>query len=280
MQQKHFYIYKITLTNKDHELYNHYYYGARITNKKPENDSYKGSSTMIRKSKYFDFFPNDYIKEIVKICKDENELYNSEKEIIGDLYLTDSNCLNMFRGGLGGRITWNKTSEELNDIYKKIKNSNKGKSHWSKHPEITKQKISEIHSGKKLSDETKEKISKSKTGKQRIKENFKDYSAYCKKISERLTGKKLSNETKEKISEKQKIYFSDETNKQKLSAAVKTAMNTPEIKEKCSLGGKIAGAKIWINKNKINKRISLDLLQKYTTDGWNRGRYGYKRNRS
>lgn len=117
------YVYKITfLVGK---LSKHYYVGKR---------SYKGND--IAKDKYCgsgkicdDFFKTHkkilnetYTKEIIKICDNENEAYEEEKKIIGDLYETDNLCVNVKAGGLGGfasKIPWNKGKRGLQVAWNK-----------------------------------------------------------------------------------------------------------------------------------------------------------------
>lgn len=273
MMHKHFYFYKITLTNKEHELFNHYYYGARITTKNPEEDYYKGSSSIIKKSGYWDVHPLDYKKEIIKIFDNAEDLYEYEYQTIGTKYKDDPLCLNRFIGGIGGHSTWNKTEEEIKEIHSKGGKKNKGKSHILKHPEITSERLSKINKGRVFSEEWKNNISKSRIGIKISKEQYKDYDKFCKDISDRQMGKLHTEETKEKISIKLTEYYQNEDNRKRLQEATKKAMESLDIREKCRNGGKTTKGKIFINKDNINKRVKLEELQSYINSGWQKGRY-------
>lgn len=117
------YIYKITVNNPESSFNNCYYFGQHRYN---NTINYYGSSTYLKqyKKKYKTF---GLIKEIICECKDEEELNQKEKEIIGDLYLTDAfsnggKCLNLRSGG--DQSGFSKTSKRkmsisLKKFYKK-----------------------------------------------------------------------------------------------------------------------------------------------------------------
>lgn len=125
----YYYIYKITCTAGSFK--DHYYIGQHKTDN--IDDGYKGSGVKI--NKYYKKYPNDYIKEILCWCSDEDDMNNKEDLYVGNLYETDPMCLNLCAGG-----KHNKLSEE------------------------TKQKISKSHKGKKISDNQKHKISETLKG--------------------------------------------------------------------------------------------------------------------
>lgn len=274
MKQKHYYTYKIILTAKDSELYNHWYRGARITTKNPEDDYYKGSSSVLKKLKYWDKYPLDYIKTDIVEYDTPEEMYEAEYNLIGDSYKTDPLCLNRFIGGIGGHSKWdNLSDEEKFEIHHKSGGKNKGKKHIIKHPEITHERLSKINLGRIFTEEWRNNISKSKIGVKRIKENYKDYEGYINKLKTSLTGRTLSDEQKLNQSKKMKQYYSDDNNRKKVSESTKKAMEAPEIRDKCRIGGYNTQGRIFINKDKTNKRVKPEELDKYIAQGWVKGRY-------
>ena len=116
----YYYIYKIICTAGS--LKDHYYIGQHKTTNL--DDGYKGSGVMI--NKYYQKYPNDYVKEILCWCKDENELNEKEDFYVGDLYDTDPLCLNLRAGG-----NQPGTSEESR---RKTSEKMKGKMIGEKHP--------------------------------------------------------------------------------------------------------------------------------------------------
>ena len=92
-----YYTYKVTLLKGS--LAGKYYYGQHRT--KNLKDGYIGSGTMI--AAYFKKYPKvegvTYVREILAFYSDEEELNRAEKELIGDRYETDPNCLNLKAGG-------------------------------------------------------------------------------------------------------------------------------------------------------------------------------------
>ena len=109
-----YYTYKVTLLKGS--LAGKYYYGQHRTKKL--EDGYIGSGTMIRS--YFKKYPIvegvTYVRQILAFYSDEEELNRAEKELIGDKYETDPNCLNLKAGGTQGKLSsyqgkahpWNK----------------------------------------------------------------------------------------------------------------------------------------------------------------------------
>ena len=96
-KKRYFYTYKITLLKGS--LAGKYYYGQHITYNL--NDGYCGSGTIIKSyyKKYRAIENITYVKEILKFYNDEKELDIAEKILIGDLWKTDDNCLNLKCGG-------------------------------------------------------------------------------------------------------------------------------------------------------------------------------------
>lgn len=196
------YIYKITVNNSESIFDKCYYIGQhRCTNlsKSYELKEYFGSSTYLKqyKKKYKTF---GLIKEIICECKDEEELNQKEKEIIGNLYLTDSfstggKCLNLKEGGICPKYG--------PETKKKMSNSMIGNKHMlgHKHSKETKEKMSDNARNNNFIDHMFINNKPWNTG-QKMSEEF------CNKISIRNIGnsyhlgKKHTEETKRKISKK------------------------------------------------------------------------------
>lgn len=186
----YYYIYKITCTKGSFK--DKFYYGQHTTTNL--NDEYKGSGKKL--CDYYKTYPDDYIKEIICFCKDNEELNQKEYEIIHP-WLNNPMCLNLMEGGHGGKLSI--------ESKMKISNSNKEKL-----------KGNTNHRGDKLSDEVKKKISdKTKEAMKHVtlwnkgKKNV--YSEETlKSISNSLKGNqnhkghKHSDEAKRKMSEKKK----------------------------------------------------------------------------
>ena len=87
-------IYKIT-----NKINSKYYIGAHRT--KDINDSYMGSGTVIRRA-INKYGVDQFTKEIIQTCESENEMFETEHAIIGDLWESDHLCYNAKPGGAGG----------------------------------------------------------------------------------------------------------------------------------------------------------------------------------
>lgn len=120
---KFFTIYKIT-----NKINGKYYIGAHETYNL--DDGYMGSGTTIRKaiSKYG---LDNFEKEYIQFHKSSEEMYLSEKDVIGDLWLNDKLCYNEKPGGIGG---WGyvdsygeKNCMKRKDVVNKVSNSLKEK---------------------------------------------------------------------------------------------------------------------------------------------------------
>lgn len=155
----YYYTYRITCLCGSFSGY--YYLGKHKTNN--INDEYAGSGKKLLDyyKKYGKINGVTYIKSILKYYKNEDELHNAERNLIGDLYKRDKYCLNLCEGGLGHRGY--KCSEETKKKLSELSKNRKGNPKY-KLSEETKKKISEAHKGKKLSLEHKLKCSKSLKG--------------------------------------------------------------------------------------------------------------------
>lgn len=152
-----YYTYKVVLLKGS--LAGKYYYGQHRT--KNLEDGYIGSGTRI--ASYFKKYPKiegvTYVRQILAFYSDEEELNRAEALLIGDLYKTDPNCLNLKAGGIQGKYS--------KEVVEKRAQAHKGlKPRLGSHPsEETRKKMSESHKGRKTSQETKEKMRQANTGK-------------------------------------------------------------------------------------------------------------------
>ena len=168
-----YYTYKVTLLKGS--LAGKYYYGQHRT--KNLKDGYIGSGKKIWDyfSKYGKIEGISYVRQILAFYSDEEELNRAETELVGDLYRTDPNCLNLRAGG--NSKGWSQESRE------KMCKATKGRTHWNK--------------GKKMGQEFKEKCSRAKKGIKRGPPSEE----VRKKISEARRGKTVSQEVRNKLRE-------------------------------------------------------------------------------
>lgn len=154
------------------------------------NDNYFGSGDLIKKAiKKYGLI--NFKKEILCLCETQKELNEMEQKFILDYCSTNKSIgYNICVGGTNGTMLNRKHSVE------------------------TKQQMSEVRIGMKLSDEHKKNISKAHKGKIISEETKKKMSISQKsvihnplseeikeKIRNKKLGKKASNETKKKMSE-------------------------------------------------------------------------------
>lgn len=268
-------------------------YIGKDKNNKPE---YLGSGILLR-SAIKKYGKNNFKKEILFECNDENLLNEMEKYYIKFFDAVNSeNYYNIHEGGIGGN-----TGNYSDDHRKKISEANKGKTKNIKVDikTIEKRKISlkkTIESGKyvpwnkglkgrKLSEETKKKISEKAKGRKvkivdknkfiksvetRRKNNKYILSEDTKrKISESHKGKSMSIDTKLKLSEihkNRKITWSHKIG-EKLRNKEKSSEHKKKLSEKCK-------NMRWVTniKKKEIKRIDKEKLEEYLNNGWVRGR--------
>lgn len=153
-------IYKITNT-----INNKFYIGKHQTNN--INDSYMGSGIAIAKA-IKKYGKENFIKEILFVFDNEQDMNKKEKELITEELVSDPNCYNIGVGGEGGPQFKGKHHTKESMI--KMIETRKKNGHL-KHSEATKRKISESQLGrtawnkglkmKSSSEETKRKISDS-----------------------------------------------------------------------------------------------------------------------
>lgn len=126
------------------------------------HDEYLGSGIFLKKS-IKKHGRSNFKKDILHIFDNPKEMYDKEREIVNEAFIKNRTNYNFKLGGSGG--------------------SSPGKI-YSKHPQITKEKLKSKLIGRKLTTEHKDNISKSLKGNPKLKS---------------MLGKKLSTETKEKI---------------------------------------------------------------------------------
>ena len=189
-------IYKITNT-----INNKFYIGKHQTN--DINDSYMGSGIAITKA-IKKHGKENFIKEILFVFDNEQDMNRKEKELITEELVSDPNCYNIGVGGEGGPHFKGKHHTKESMI--KMIETRKKKGHL-KHSEETKRKFSEIRLGrtpwnkglklKSLSEETKRKISDTL---KRNKRNYKHSDETKLKIKlKALEREKIKRERKNEI---------------------------------------------------------------------------------
>lgn len=192
MEKNYYYFYKITNT-----INNKYYYGVHSTN--DMNDGYMGSGIAL-KNAYEKYGKSNFTKTIMRYFVDKEDMYEYEKLIVNKDLINDPLCYNL---KTGGEAEYAYTSESIeknrqSNILAWKEGRNKGTTgnkEFGKH-------ISEIQTGRKLSEDTKRKIGE----KAKLR---------CGEKSP-MWGRKLSEETKAKL----RRTFSEE-HKQKLRKAHK-----------------------------------------------------------
>jgi hypothetical protein len=101
-----FYIYKITLLKGD--CSGMYYIGKHKSKKL--DDCYAGSGKIVQNyyKKYGKISGETYIKDIICLCDDMDDMNQKEREIIGENYRGGKNydpkCINLKRVGDGGGV--------------------------------------------------------------------------------------------------------------------------------------------------------------------------------
>lgn len=141
--------------------------------------------------------------EVLETFEDKETMYLKEKEYIQSLNTLIPNGYNIHLGGKGGKILLTeeqKATRKVNIL--KLVDLHKGNKYnlgriVSKE---TREKISNIHKGKKLSNETKFKISLSKIG-NTVNKGIVRSVEYKQKMSQIKKGKVFTEETKLRMSE-------------------------------------------------------------------------------
>lgn len=86
-------------------------------------DGYLGSGRILRRS-IKKYGIENFQREILEYCKNRDELCKREKELVGEIQINDSNCMNISHGGSGGI---------QNEEHKKKFSANSWNSFWKKY---------------------------------------------------------------------------------------------------------------------------------------------------
>ena len=186
MKKKYYYVYLIV-----NLLNGMYYIGAHSTNNLYDN--YMGSGIRLKKAQD-EMGVGCFIKEILRYCDTEEEMYAYEAEIVNQEVVDDPMSYNDVVGGHGGyKVPDEKRSmwiRRLSESHQGQQSPNKGKQfsfEW-------RQKLSDAKKGKSLSEEHRKHISESLQDRVFTAE-------HRQKLSDASTGKKKSEETRKKMSE-------------------------------------------------------------------------------
>lgn len=166
----HHYLYRVTNLINDR-----FYIGVHSTHNL--KDSYLGSGKRI-KAEVKKYGELNFVREILSVHQNREEVLNAEKEILTAEILSDPKCLNLKHGGEGG---WD-------FVNSRGLNSRKGKLVSDE----TRRKLSEARSDFEFSEEAKAKMSKNNWMKSEKGKSF---------IINTLTGKRKTEEHKRNISE-------------------------------------------------------------------------------
>jgi hypothetical protein len=172
-----YYTYKITFVDGC------YYYGYRVTKKRPEEDVYWGSPKT-HKDKWMEVM---YSKTIIECYDSKQEAFNAENILIGDGHKTDPLCLNAHNNkNFTGSVGWRgeKPEEWKEMMRERMIGKNVGKKRTPEQMknrpsmkgennprygvillEETREKIRQKAIGRKQSQETIEKRTKGQNGK-------------------------------------------------------------------------------------------------------------------
>ena len=169
------------------------FYIGQDSNNNPE---YYGSGTAFKLA-LKKYGRENFIKEVIEVCSNQEELNEREKYWIKETKAIELGY-NIAEGGFGvsnmsdeikQKISKSKKGKKLSEEHiKKLSKCFKGR----KHTEETKQKLSEINKGRKLTPEQLKKLSESHKG-IKLSEEAK------RKIGDRFRGKPLSEEHRKKI---------------------------------------------------------------------------------
>jgi group I intron endonuclease len=120
---------------------------------------------------------------------DENECFQKEKEILGDLWLIDKNCYNKQPGGKGFSSGQNHYTQGNGFTATHIENLKQSRAKRPPFTEETKRKMSLSRLGSRRSDETKKKMSAAQSGEKNPMYGKKHTQEKKKEIGDKLRGK-------------------------------------------------------------------------------------------
>ena len=251
---KYHFIYKIEFPNGK------YYLGEHTT--KDLNDGYCGSGSLLP----FEFKKcniSDVKKIILSFHNSKKEMEINEEKVIGNLYKTDENCLNLIKGGSKGfnehiiekSINFRKGKKRTKESIEKQRISCTGKHHT----EETKKKQSEWHKNFWKTIESNEKREKLRVaGKNKIiTDDFR------KKISERR--KEFNSSDYGKNINRYRYYISEvnsSENKEKINELIEKSKKEGLLKEENEF---LFNFWNFCKKERLKKRLSLKkvLKEKY-----------------
>lgn len=159
-----------------------YYIGVHSSTKL--NDSYLGSGYRI-KNLIRKYGKSDFVRTNMHLCETRYDALQLEYRLLSPTTLFDPLCLNICVGGKGNPLGGHGISEEA------------------------KTKLSNLHTGKKLSVDTKSRISKSKKNQPSPLKNVARPTSTRTKISNSQKGKIKSSEHKQKLSEAIKLVWAN-----------------------------------------------------------------------
>lgn len=204
-QKKYHYIYKTT-----NNLSGRYYYGMHSTDNL--DDGYLGSGSQLRRA-INKHGKENFTIEIIKFCKDRDELKSKEKELVTIQEIAKKECMNLRVGGGGMDYKppiSDETRKKMSEAQKKRPINwdaiEKATQKWtgSHHTEESKKKISESNIGKTHTDEMKQHFSHVMYERWKDPNERAKFIASAKKRLSNRRGVSLSDETKNKISQSKK----------------------------------------------------------------------------
>ena len=273
-KERQYYFYKtINLIN------GHYYYGVR-SHTNPDKDPYLGSGVRLKEA-VKRYGRENFHKEIQAYFPSMEKAYEYEALIVTRDLVLDPNCYNVQLGGDGGTLGSKFfIHEESGKIVKVLPEFSQqyldaGYVPWRRpHSEETRQKMSKSHKGKPgtmkgrhHSEETRQKISAAGKGRKHTEE-------WKQMMHDKFVGKSRDPEVFRKAvaTRKARGYVLTEDARAKISAAHK---GKPAWNK--GMSGCYAEGTVWINNGQLNKRIKVEQLDNYFSQGWVKGKIGITR---
>ena len=233
------------------------YIGKRSCKCSIEKDKYMGSGIMlIRAQKKYGI--ENFRKEILKVCKDEEDAYNQERILI-DIYNAskNDNYYNLAEGGNG--FTSNEVSERWKNKEYRNKMIESSKKMWEnpEHREYMEKVMSGSNNhfyGKKHTDETKDKIRQVHIGnKYRLGRKHTDETK--DKIRQAHIGRTYGDDVKAKVSEASKMLWK-KTEHREYMKKVMSGSNNPRAKKVICLNNKMIFETVTLASNKTGIYVS------------------------